>query len=152
MKPGDFCNNSKKGNSGKNIICQNFMSNDYVKIHVTKANSKNHQIIALYIYIWNKSFYCKRTSPSSVKAVVGKLAYTNTRCYWCQLGGLRSTCFNINCFKSLLPLQLQVGIKMLTFYITLQSLVHGCGSLEERGQLIARPYNEWTRLILKNIY
>lgn len=33
-----FYNNSKDGNASNSIICQNIMSNDYVKIYVTKAN------------------------------------------------------------------------------------------------------------------
>jgi len=51
-----FYNNSKDGNASNSIICQNIMSNDYVKIYVTKANRRNDQII-FFCILYKTSYF-----------------------------------------------------------------------------------------------
>lgn len=51
-----FYNNSKDCNASNSIICQNIMSNDYVKIYVTKANRRNDQII-FFCILYKTSYF-----------------------------------------------------------------------------------------------
>lgn len=64
-----FCNNSKDCNASNSIICQNIMSNDYVKIYVTKANIRNDQIIFFCILYKTSYFIMVAKKPSSLKAI-----------------------------------------------------------------------------------
>lgn len=57
-----FYNNSKDGNASNSIICQNIMSNDYVKICVTKANRRNDQII-FFCILYITSYFITVAKP-----------------------------------------------------------------------------------------